>query len=177
MTKLLKIIGIVFLIFIVVGIIGSKNSPNNKKLDVKKSIEEGYKKEGEVLKKESKTEPTNKIEFTKKEAILSGKDESGKIVLQDINIWGKAGSGGIDNVTIGTVPDNTKIEVLDKKTVEGFVFYRIKSSVGKVSMLPTNFGARKKAMDKLPQSEWTVEADPDFPVDGWVIEDFVTNLK
>lgn len=186
MKKKLVIGGIVLILLIIIF-----NSVANND-QVKNAFEEGKKNATQTFSptpttistEEVKTDatqnfsPTPTTTSTKKEAILSGgKDETGKVIVQDINIWMKPGSGGVDNVTIGTVLDNTKVEVLESTTAEGVIFYHIKSSVGKVSVLPTDFEARKKAMATRPQSEWTVEADPSFPVDGWVTSDFVTNLK
>ena len=56
MKKILKIIGVAFFIFIVLGIIGSISNPNSKKLDVKKSLEEGYKKGEVAIKNEVQNE-------------------------------------------------------------------------------------------------------------------------
>ncbi len=168
MKKFLKIIGIIFLIFIVLGVIGTLTGKSNKKLDIKNSLQEGYKQGEETLKKE----PT----VSKKTAILSGKDETGKVIVQEISVWENAGSG-VNNVTNGTVPNNTKVDVLDSKTVEGVTFYQISSAVGKVDVLPTDPQLREKAKKEKPQSEWTVEADVGFPVKGWVTSDFITNLK
>ena len=71
----------------------------------------------------------------------------------------------------------TKVEILETTTAEGFTFYKIKSSVGKVDILPTYLQIRKKAMEEKPKSEWTVEADASFPVEGWIMADFITNLE
>ncbi len=137
------------------------NQPDQKQTEVRNPFEKDNKNGNNINAKENKTEPA------KKEAILSLRDKSGKILVQDINIWNGAGTGG-NIMAIGTVPDGTKVEVLEIKTVEGIVYYRIKSSVGKVSILPTTFAARKKAMEERPESEWNIDADPSFPVEGWV---------
>lgn len=165
MKKKLVIGGVALLIFIIFISSVSKNS------QVKNAFEQGKKDAAQNL------NPTPAATTINKTAILSGKDESGKVIVQDIAIWMKPGSAGVDNVYAGTVPDGTKVEVLESTTAEGFLFYHIKSSVGRVDVLPTNLGAREKAKETKPQSEWTVEADPSFQVDGWVTADFVTNLK
>ncbi len=118
----------------------------------------------------------DKSDETEGFAVLSGEDETGDII-QNINVWQKAGSGGIDNVTIGNIPHGTKVEVIEKKNVDGKIFYHVRSSVGNVSVLPTTWEARGEAMEERPKSEWYVEADVSFPVEGWVIDSFITNLK
>lgn len=118
-------------------------------------------------------------EQIKKFAVLSGIDRNpessaySELVVQEINVWEKAGSGGPNNMAIGKVPHDTKVEVLEIKEVEGNTFYKIRSFVGEVSALPTDFALRKKKMEELPESEWFVPADETFPVEGWVIEDFI----
>lgn len=118
-------------------------------------------------------------EQIKKFAVLSGIDRDpessayGELVVQEINVWEKAGSGGPENVTIGRIPHNTKVEVIESKEAEGETFYLVRSFVGKVSVLPTDFALRKKKMEELPENEWFVEADETLPVEGWVIRSFV----
>ncbi len=110
----------------------------------------------------------------KKYAFLSGEDlETGEIIVPEINIWQYAGDGGPENVTVGRVPHNAKIEVLESKEVEDNVFYKIRSSIGEVSVLPTDYNLRGEKMEELPESEWTVPADEDFPVEGWVYQSFL----
>jgi len=153
----------------------SQNLPKGK---IEKSFKEGVEagkraREEDIDERESEIvqEDENKFRY----AILSGKDsETGELLLKDINVWQKAGEGGVDNVTIGNVPDNTKVEVLEEKEVDSNVFYRIRSSVGKVSILPATFNARKVAMEERPKEDWHVDADESFPVEGWVIDSFVT---
>jgi hypothetical protein len=165
MKKKLVIGGVALLLLIIIISSVSKNDQVNK------AFEAGKKDAAQNL------NPTPSVTTINKTAILSGKDESGKVDVQDISIWMKPGSGGVDNVTAGTVPTGTKVEVLGSTTVENVLFYHIKSSVGVVDVLPTDPSAREKAKATKPQSEWTVEADPSFPVDGWVTADFVTNIK
>ena len=133
----------------------------------------------EEPKKEESTDTTAESEpQVIQNATISSKDpKTGEILLQEINVWQKAGSGGLDNVTEGSVPHGTRVEVLESKEAEGVIFYHIRSSVGKVSILPTDFNKRKKMMEEKPQEEWTVPADESFPVEGWVHQDFITNLE
>ena len=146
------------------------DSQEEEKVDEEKE-EEG---EEASVEKEPKEEETEEVEGTRF-AVLSGEDpETGDVIL-DINVWEEAGSGGQNNVAIGNIPHNTEVEVLESKEVEGFVFYKIRSSVGKVSVLPTEWGPRVRAMEERPQEEWYVPADPSFPVEGWVLEDFIVN--
>lgn len=97
----------------------------------------------------------------------------GGILEEKINVWQKAGSGGIDNMAIGRVPHNTKVKLLEIKTVDGRKFYHITSTTGEYSVLSTNFNTRKQQMAKKPESEWYIKADEDFVIDGWVVESFV----
>ena len=83
---------------------------------------------GKEVDQDSKSEEPDE---TKSFAVLSGEDETGDII-QNINVWQKAGSGGIDNVTIGNIPHGTKVEVIEKKNVDGRIFDHIRSSVGNV---------------------------------------------
>lgn len=122
-------------------------------------------------------------EQIKKFAVLSGIDSNpesgayGELVVPEINVWEKAGSGGPNNMAIGRAPHGTKVEVLEIKEVEGNTFYKIHSSVGEVSALPTDFVLREKKMEELPESKWFVPADETFPVEGWVVGSFVTEMK
>lgn len=119
---------------------------------------------------------SEKSDEIKSFAVLSGEDETGDII-QNINVWQEAGSGGIDNVAIGNIPHGIKVEVIEEKNVDGRIFYHVRSSVGNVSVLPTTWEARGRAMEERPKSEWYVEADVSFPVEGWVVDSFITNLK
>jgi hypothetical protein len=136
------------------------NQPETTKSPTKQGVKDD---ERDMMREETKAETTNK-------------DEAGNLIAKDISIWKEAGDG-LGNMVIGTVPDNTEVEVLESKTVEGFIFYHINSSVGKVSVLPTDFEARKRAMEERPESDWHVDADPSFVVEGWVSDSFITKLK
>lgn len=138
-------------------------------------------KEKEKKSTEQKESPKPSVAQEKqKYAVLSGIDNDpnsdayGEIVVQKINVWEKAEGF---SMAIGDIPHNTKVEVLESKEIEGNTFYKIRSSIGKVSVLPTDFNLRKKKMEELPKSEWSVPADETFPVEGWVIESFVTKLE
>jgi len=180
--------GFVLLIFLI------GNTPDSEKTDIESSKENKVSQEQQVdsqekenadeekeegveeasLEEESKEEETEEVEKTRF-AVLSGEDpETGDVIL-DINIWEEAGSGGQNNVAIGNIPHNTEVEVLESKEVEGYVFYKIRSSVGRVSVLPTEWEARVRAIQERPQEEWYVPADPSFPVEGWVLENFIVN--
>lgn len=111
------------------------------------------------------------------QVLISGKDEDGEIVAEEINVWQKAGSGGSQNVVVGRIPHNAQVDYLDTEEVEGNIFYHIRSSIGKVSVLPTEFAVREKKMKELPESEWFVVAADDFLVDGWVIDSFIVDLQ
>jgi hypothetical protein len=152
------------------------NQPETTKSPTKQGVKDD---ERDMMREETKAETTNReatfaIKFPA--SSLSGKDEAGNLIAKDISIWKEAGDG-LGNMVIGTVPDNTEVEVLESKTVEGFIFYHINSSVGKVSVLPTDFEARKRAMEERPESDWHVDADPSFVVEGWVSDSFITKLK
>jgi len=174
-TKILKriIIAILLMVTLISGAgwfiyTPDENNQNLSKSKLEKAFREGQEAGGLV------GEDEKKLRY----AILSGKDpKTGELLLEDINVWKEAGDGGVDNMAIGNVPDNTKVEVLEEKEVDGTVFYHIRSSVGKVSILPATFNARKVAMDKRPKEDWHVEADEGFPVEGWVTDSFITELS
>lgn len=188
-----KIALIIIGLFILIGIIGSSGKENKKdsslleeqKQEVQKP-EENQKvkevKEEEKKTAEQKESPKPVVQEKKKYAVLSGIDNDpksdayGEIVIQEINVWEEAGSGEPNNVAVGRIPHDTAVEVLESKDIEGNTFYKIRSSIGKVSVLPTNFNLRKNKMEELPESEWFVPADETFPVEGWVIDSFVTEI-
>ena len=184
MKKIIKWGLIIFVGLMVLGAIlgdsDSTESPSQGESQVDSQIE---KQEVEEQVTEDRTEvvkPANptEVEVKTQSAILSGADpETGEVLVPDINVWEEAGSGGPSNVTVGRVPHNTKVEVIDSKDVDGVIFYHILSSTGEVSVLPTDFEARGKAMEKRPENEWFVEADATFPVEGWVTDSFITNLQ
>jgi len=175
LTKRLRgVIAVILLIVALISGVGwliyipNENNQNLSKSKLEKDFREGQEAGGLVRENEKKL----------RYAILSGKDpETGELLVEDINVWEEAGDGGADNMAIGNVPDNTKVEVLEEKEVDGNVFYHIRSSVGKVSILPTTFNARKVAMDKRPKEDWHVPADESFPVEGWVSDSFITELS
>lgn len=109
--------------------------------------------------------------------LLSDLKDTGEPVVDNIILFENAGSGGVENAPMGTVPHNTKVEVIESRVADGITFYHIRSSVGKVDVLPTNLQLRQKAMETKPKSEWYVDADPTFPVEGWVTDDFVKNVE
>lgn len=108
-----------------------------------------------------------------KHAVIS----SGFTTLTDISVWKNPGSGGADNVTVGSVPIDAKVEIIESKEADGVTFYNIRSFTGKVSMLPTDINLREKAKATKPQSEWNETADANFPVEGWISADFVKNIE
>jgi len=157
MKKIIKLVIAVFLFLIAIIAIISLTSER-----VKEAREQGY---------EADHQSAQEV---KKYAILSGKDhETGEVLVLEINVWQEAGSGGIENVSIGSVPHGARVEVLESKEVEGNTFYKIRSSVGKISVLPTDFNLRGRKMKELPESEWTVPADETFPLEGWVADSFI----
>lgn len=185
-----KIVLIVIGLLILIGIISSSGKENNKKSpstgEQKISQQPTQNLELPILSPVPTSSPlptSSPIQKKLKYAVLSGVDNDpksdtfGEIIVQEINIWEKAGSGGRNNMSIGNVPHNTKVEVIESKEVEGVTFYHIRSSIGNVSVLPTDFDEREKAMKKKPKEEWYVPADETFPVEGWVIDDFVTDLQ
>jgi len=66
--------------------------------------------------------------------------------------------------------------VLESREADGVTFYHIQSSIGKVSVLPTDFALRKEKMEELPESEWFSDASENNPVDGWVTDSFVIEI-
>lgn len=165
--KIVRIFGIsTFVFFVLFSVTTDRDKAkqtNTDKSNTEKAAEQ---------KRETKQE-SNQV----KTAILTGKDpQADELVVSTINVWQKAGEGGKDNVTVGTVPHNTKVEVIEKKKIENVIFYHIRSSVGEVSVLPTELGARTKTMQERPRSEWFFDADNNNPVDGWVANSFVIDL-
>lgn len=135
---------------------------------------------GSAISNPSTKEAFNKGQQDAKKALDTQKPTKHAVIAStagDVNVWEKAGSSGADNVTAGTVPVDTKVEVIESKEAEGVTFYHIRSVVGKVSVLPTDINQRKKAMETKPQSEWTVPADASFLLEGWVTADFVKNIE
>lgn len=174
MKKIIKWGLIIFGGLLVLGLVfGSGKSTKDSSQDsgqVEEQQIEEQASENEVIETPTFPEKEDKRQF----AILSGKDPETGDAIPEINVWEKAGSGGVDNVAIGNIPYNTKVEVIESKEVEGETFYHIRSAVGKVSILPADFALRKKKMEELPESEWSVPADETFPVEGWVSEVFIT---
>lgn len=183
MNKVIKWVLIIFFGLFVLGTIlgdSDNNSDGSKKSINKNQIEEVSKDliENDEAVNEEVDERESEDINQPRHAILSGKDpETGEVLLEEINVWEKAGSGGVDNMAIGNIPHNTRVEVLEEKEVDGNIFYHIRSSVGKVSILPTDFNARKVAMEKRPKEDWHVYADESFPVEGWVTDSFITELS
>lgn len=163
-----KIIALIIIGIVVLLVIVSSSGGDNKK-------EPPVLEEEEVITEQKELLNSPPAQEKKIYAVLSETDN--ELVIGEINTWQEAGSGGPDNVATGRIPHNTKVEVLESKEVEGNAFYKVRSSVGKVSVLPTDFNLRKEKMEKLPENEWFVPADETFPVEGWVIDSFVTEIK
>lgn len=169
--------GFIFLVFLV-GIFADTEKPKTESLKESKEIQKAQVENQEIKEDIIEEEKVFEEQAEKaRTAILSGKDPDSSDIISDINVWEEAGSGGPDNMAIGDVPHNTEVEVLESKETEGYVFYKIRSSVGNVSVLPTDYEARAKAMDERPKEEWAVPADPSFLVEGWVSDAFITGLE
>jgi hypothetical protein len=164
MKKFLKWTVVVIIGLIVISFIGS--------IIANPATKDAFNKGQEAAKKTLDTpKPT-------KHAVIVGiVNKAGEALVDNVNVWENAGSSGVDNVTVGTVPPDTKVEVIESKEAEGVTFYHIRSITGMVSVLPTDINLRKKAMETKPQSEWTVSADASFPLEGWVSGDFVKNVE
>lgn len=119
------------------------------------------------------TQPTPEAGLQEVEWITLLGIEDGEVVVEKINIWEKAGSGGPNNMAIGRVPHNTKVKLLEVREIEGVKFYHISSTIGEYSVLSTDWDTRGRQMEEIPESEWFVEADEELVIDGWVSESFV----
>jgi len=94
------------IIFALFFLIGKALPPEEPKLEQPELVQQ----------EEKETTPTPAIKTEEKFTVLSGiekdpsSDSYGELIVQEINIWEKAGAGGPTNMAIGTVPHNITLK-------------------------------------------------------------------
>lgn len=150
---------VIISIIIVLFLIGKIISINNKKTQNLQSIK--------TIK-----DINDKENIVKGQVTLSG-EENGEVVVPEINIWNKPGSGSQENVVIGKIPNGTVVDLLDTKEIGQRTYYLVRSGIGKISRLSKDWNERGKQMETLSANEWFEEASVNQPITGWVVDTFI----